>query len=176
MRVPLLDSSQLQHRIPFLFRDWLNGKPHPAFHDQHSGCDRILLELFALDWFAEFLDQFDIHHVPAGIVGIAAGIVVFAVGIKRGVIRVTGADDFHRPENSQRFFPAVVEQDVVTDADQISQIIAGLVIPHTVPGGGFARCAIQSLDSKCRRFGFEKPVSPRGGGRSSGFFHRKQTF
>ena len=120
----------------------------PSIHHQHLTGDLVLVQLFSRDWCGKLLDQLHINHVPARLSRVAFSIRVFALRIERRKVGISRLNHTHGAEDSQGFFPAVIEQDQITDLNIITQKVASLVVADTVPRGRTLRGFRQMINRK----------------------------
>ena len=96
----------------------------------------------------------DVHHVPARVVWIAFGIIVFFFGVKSRVIGISFFHDFGDADNAGFLAVGMIEKNQITFFHLIPHHVTGLVVSYAVPVFGFVGHGDQVVDAKDIRFGF----------------------
>lgn len=71
-----------QNTVPLNFGNRNDGKPVAAFYQGHVLQFGVALQCFQGDNTFKFAFELDVHHIPAGGVGGAFGVVIPAAGIE----------------------------------------------------------------------------------------------
>ena len=147
----------IEDDLELLGGDGLDGEPLAFAQEQHLLQSGKGAEFGKGNRAGKLGLELDVHHEPARVVGGAFGIEVLAVRIPTGVIGVgfphhgDGADD-------GGVEVAVVEKRPVPQLHLVAHQVAGLIVAHSVPALGLARCVFEVLQREIVGFGFQQPV------------------
>ena len=154
-----LHPGDLEDRPPFLRQDRLDGETRPTLEEHHVLQSRHRHQCVPLDPRVKGADPLNIDHVPTGIVGVAARVVVLVFRVKRRVVRISLLGDLGDARDRERLRVGVVVQDPIALLDVIAEEVSSLVVADTVP----VRLALGSPHQVVKRehvgLGLEQPES-----------------
>ncbi len=139
------------YSLPLFCTDRLNGKTTAFLQQNHVFQAHHLAQFIQWNDARKRLHVTKIYHIPGRIFRITLWIIVVVVDVKCTMIGISFFYNFGDTSDTGRVGVAVIKENKIAILDAVTQIVACLVVPNTIPVRGFLRCLLADLRSKTQK-------------------------